>query len=50
MQIKASVVRVKYARVGFGVGFWGERRIAQKRRKPKTRWGSRLFLGAASQI
>ena len=37
-------------RVGFGVGFWGRQYTAQKRRKPKTRWGSRLFLGAASQI
>ena len=41
---------VKIARVGFCVGFWGGHHIAQKRRKPKTRWGSRLFYGAASQI
>ena len=46
MQIKASVVRVKYARVGLGVGFWGSHHIVQKRRKPKTRWGSGIFLGA----
>ena len=38
------------ARVGFGVGFYDCRHAVQKRRKPKTRWGSRLFNGAASQI
>ena len=41
---------IKYGRVGFCVGFCNCRHTAHKRRKPNTRWGPRLFLGAASQI